>query len=297
VLRIIGVPVDSVGIAADAELRGTERAPDALRAAGVVTKLEAVDAGDLAVRITGRERDDTTGVLAWDEVAQTTTVVRQAVIEALHDGDLPIVLGGCCSLLPGALAGARDALGVVGLAYVDGHLDLYDGRTSPTGEAADMPIAVVTGLGPEAWCDLVAAPLCPADGVLLLGPRDRIETREYGAALPEDLGLSGEWDPDDLRDRGLARAGADAEVALTAVAEAFWLHVDVDVLDTASMPATDYLQDGGLIWTELAELLAPLAASDALVGVSVGCFNPDKDPDGQSAAWTVGLLAAILRPH
>jgi arginase len=49
---------------------------------------------------------------------------------------------GGCSLLPG-LAGARRTYGRVGPAYLDGHLDLYDGVTSPTGEAADMPISVV----------------------------------------------------------------------------------------------------------------------------------------------------------
>jgi arginase len=36
----------------------------------------------------------------------------------------------------------------VRLVYLDGHVDLYDGRTSPTGEAADMPLAVLLGAGP-----------------------------------------------------------------------------------------------------------------------------------------------------
>jgi arginase len=299
-LRIIGVPIDSIGIADGDERRGTERAPQALRSAGVVEALGAVDAGDLEVRITDRTRDHATGVVGWTDVSRTTAAVRAAVVEALSAGDLPVVIGGCCSLLPGALAGARDALGVVGLAYVDGHLDLYDGRTSPTGEAADMPVSVITGGGPDAWADLVAAPLTPVDGTVLLGARDRAEARSAGSIMPEDVPLSTELDPETLRDLGMERAGTDTEIALTTVAEAFWLHVDVDVLSTAAMPATDYLQEDGLSWDELALLLRPLGHSDGLVGFSLGCFNPDKcstpEAPGRSseAAALVTLLAEVL---
>ena len=70
-------------------------------------------------------------------------------------------MGGCCSLLPGALAGARRVDGRVGLVYLDGHLDLYDGVTSPTGEAADMPISVVLGRGPQAWVDAAGSTTDP----------------------------------------------------------------------------------------------------------------------------------------
>ncbi len=49
---IIGVPIDSVGRAG-----GTEHAPRALREAGLLEALGALDGGDLDVRIRGEERD------------------------------------------------------------------------------------------------------------------------------------------------------------------------------------------------------------------------------------------------
>ena len=56
------------------------------------------------------------------------------------------VLGGCCALIPGVAAALRDSAdGPLGLAYIDGHMDTYTTTTSPTGEAADMPIAMVAG--------------------------------------------------------------------------------------------------------------------------------------------------------
>ena len=154
-LVLVGVPIDCVGAPAPDEAPfGTELSPGALRAAGVTEALSGQDAGDLDVRLIGRDRDAETGVLGWPAVVEVTDAVRARVRDLVGDGRLPVVLGGCCSLLPGALAGARDALGSIGLAYFDGHLDLYDGRTSPTGEPADMPVAVVVGHGPAAWASL-----------------------------------------------------------------------------------------------------------------------------------------------
>jgi arginase len=136
-----------------------------------------------------------------------TDAVRARVRDLVGDGRLPVVLGGCCSMLPGALAGARDALGSIGLAYLDGHLDLYDGRTSPTGEPADMPVAVVVGHGPAAWASLVGAPVAAPERLILIGPRDREEAASLGSVLPEQLGIGEELTPADLRSIGPARAG------------------------------------------------------------------------------------------
>jgi arginase len=80
----------------------------------------------------------------------------------------------------------------------------------------------------------------------------------------------------ELREQGLAAAASELAERLDGAP--FWLHLDVDVLDEAVFPATDYLQPGGLDWDELAALLGPLSASTNLVGASLACYNPDKDP-------------------
>jgi arginase len=72
------------------------------------------------------------------------------------------------------------------------------------------------------------------------------------------------------------------------------IHLDVDVLDEAAMPATDYLMPGGLEWDELAALLAPLAAAPGLAGFSLGCLNPEKDPGGRWTDRTCELLAGAF---
>jgi arginase len=270
----IGVPVDSVGRSG-----GTELAPGTLRELGLPEALGARDEGDLAVRIRGEERDPATGIMASADVLDCTTAIRAAVAATIAAEERPFLIGGCCAALPGALAGARDALGApLGLAHVDGHLDLYDGETSTTGEAADMPISVALGIGPAAWVEAAGGAAAIPERTALIGFRDRAESIRDGMRQPEDMVrppvLAGAAE---LRERGVATAAAALAESLAA-AGPFWLHLDVDVLDEAVLPATDYLQPGGLDWDELAAVLAPLAAADALIGASLGCYNPDKDP-------------------
>ena len=151
---VLGVPVDSAGAPAGGPAFGTELSPAVLRDLGLAGRLAGVDAGDLDVRITGPDRDTVSGIVGWPSVGSVVAATRTAVTGLLADGRRPLLLGGCCTILMGAAPAARDALGRVGLAYVDGHVDVYDNRTSPTGEAADMPVAALLGRG---WPGLLAA--------------------------------------------------------------------------------------------------------------------------------------------
>ena len=290
----LGVPIDSVGLGSDG-LHGTELSPAAVRAAGL-DRLGWPDAGDLDVRIPDHRRDPETGVIDLRGVLATTTAVRSATADMLRRGDRPFLLGGCCTLLPGALAGSRDALGSVSLVYVDGHLDFYDGETSPTGEAADMPIAVVLGAGPAPWVERVSPiPVIPPGGIALLGYRDPDELNDLSDALARNR-AAGLFDADaaTIRREGPSATAAAALDHVRRGSDRVWLHVDLDVLDQAVFPATDYLMPGGLDWNELIELLAPVAAADELVGWSLSCYNPEKDPGGSDGRAIVAAMERLF---
>ncbi|MGH2992687.1 MAG: arginase family protein [Solirubrobacterales bacterium] len=287
-LTFVGVPVDSVGRSG-----GTEHAPEALRELGLPAALGGPDAGDLDVRIRGEERDPTTGIVASPDVLATTSTVRDAVAELVSGGARPFLAGGCCSEVPGALAGARDALGRIGLAYLDGHVDLYDGETSPTGEAADMPIAVALGRGPAAWVEAAGGASIAAEDVAIIGYRDKEESQTYGMVQPEELPGLTHLSVDDVRAEGPAAAGERAGAALPSDLPV-WLHFDVDVLDQDVFPATDYLMPNGLRWDELQPVLTAFASAPAVAGVSLGCYNPDKDPDRACGRALVDALRSAL---
>jgi len=271
---------------------GSELAPDALRDAGLGAALGSTDGGDMAARIVGQDRDPRSGIVGWASVSAATRTIRNQVSALLADEKVPVLIGGCCTLLPGALAAARDILGPVGLAYIDGHLDLYDGITSTTGEAADMPVAVAAGLGPAPWVEQVSAPLVPLDRLVLLGASDRDESAALGAALPEQLGIDPEVSPADLRSVGPGQTGY---AAVARLGDRYWVHLDVDVLDKREFPAVDYPNEHGLTRGELAALLPPLVRSPGMIGFSLACYNPAKDPGGGARLLTE-LLGAAFAP-
>jgi arginase len=288
-LDFIGVPIDSVG-----RDGGAEHGPAALRELGLPATLGGVDLGDLEVSIRGEERDPETGILASPDVLATTVAIRAAVAERIGEGARLFLAGGCCAELPGALAGARDALGSVGLVHLDGHLDLYDGDTSPTGEAADMPVSVALGLGPAAWVAAAGGPSLMPQRLALVGFRDQAESIEYGMRQPETIEPPSLQHPvEDLRATwpGIA---ATAVASILAERGPFWLHIDVDVLDQDVFPATDYLMPNGLNWDELDEVLPPLLTSPHLIGTSLGCYNPDKDAGDACGRALVEALSRSL---
>ncbi len=286
--RLIGVPIDSAGGAG-----GTELAPDAFRSLGLGDAFESVDGGDLDVRIRAEGRDPATGVVGLDDVVRTTVEIREAVRSTLESGEVPFLIGGCCTMVPGALAGAADVRDTVGLAHLDGHLDLYDETSSPLGEAADMPVAVARGLGPVSWVEAAGIPLNPAN-TWIVGYRDRAESQRDGMVMPE------EFDPPvnclstfEIRDQGLRQAGQGVADAL-ASSGGYWVHLDLDIVDPALFFANDAPVPDGIDWDELTALMSPLLRSTDLAGFSLGCYNPEKDHESANGRRIVEVFADIL---
>src|SRR5690606_18896614 len=141
---LLGAPWDSSGSG-----RGEAMAPRALREAGLAERI-VVDGGDAATAITSRERDPATGVRALPDTVAAAHALAATLSAGLgaYPGRRPLVLGGDCSLLLGVFANLRPGLGDVGLWFVDGHPDYFDGPRSETGETADMDLAILTGDGP-----------------------------------------------------------------------------------------------------------------------------------------------------
>ena len=298
VTQILGIPIDSVGAASPtASPFGTEQMPRALRDAGLASALAdggVTDDGDLAVRVIDASRDTSTGLVGWPSADAMTRAVREAVAHRTRAGENVLLLGGCCALLPGAVAGLRDALGPVGVVNIDGHLDLYDEATSPTGEIADVPIAALLGIGVSAMQPAmsgpVPGPVLGVDDVALVGYRDAEEAQQRGSVMPSDIGLTGTWDVHAVQ--------SDARTVALEVVDhlrtPYWVHLDLDVLDEKVLPATDYLMPGGLRFTELSRVLGGIVHDEKFAGLSVACLNPDKDPHGQCAHEVTDLLVDVL---
>ena len=272
---LLGAPWDSSGTG-----RGEVLAPSALRRAGL-SRLVDIDLGDVPTDVTSTERDEATGIRALPE----TVVAAHTLAAALRSGTTdhpnhrPLIVGGDCSLLLGVFAHLRAAVGDVGLWMVDGHPDFVDPRASDTGETADSELAFLVGDGPAALTDLAGStPMVKPHHVALIGHRT--------------AGL----DPDSTAE--LARLPREIHTGPDALAADFgiptWLHIDVDVLNQSVMPAVTYPQPNGPDFDQLSRILAPLAASPHLLGVSIADYRPDLDPDATSAASLVALVGQML---
>jgi len=281
---MIGVPIDSIG-----QVGGTELTPGVMRRSGLARAIGARDGGDLDVRITGTDRDPTTGIVGYPSVVAVTEGIREGVRASLERGELPVLVGGCCTLLPGVFTAFSELGRRTAVAYLDGHYDLYTGVTSPTGEAADMPLALLLGDGPAAL--IGDAPLVDPADVAVLGARDRDEAVGLGSPMPEDVGIAIDRDPSHVSSAG---AAAVADEVLAALEPPIWVHLDVDVLTTEEFPATPYLQPGGLTIDQVVDLARPIVRSGRCAGVDVTCYDPDMDDDGSSADRLVDLLARIF---
>ena len=280
----LDAPIDSSGRG-----RGEERAPATLRAAGLLERLGARDAGEIDARIRDPRREVGTGVVGATEVRRASKAVGSGVRDLLEAGERPLVLGGDCTLLLGVFSAMPDRSG---LWFVDGHADFLDGKSSPTGEAADMDLAILTGHGPPGLLERDDPMLEPA-AVVLLGHRPAEShpdvARENARLDPAIHALTAPA----VREHGPDRVGNEAAARL--VGRPAWLHLDLDVLDESVLPAVSYPQPLGLDWDEFVALARPLAAAPNLVGVSVADFNPDRDPGGIHAARIVEALVLLLQ--
>jgi arginase len=290
-IELIGVPYTSA-----ATPGGIATAIRVLRAAGLVESLkrgaDLRDGGDLEL-LGGTGLRGPSGLLNERALGRLVTATRHAVAGALHRGRLPLLVGGDCPVLLGALAAGRDDDRDPGLLLVDGHEDAWPPERSTTGEASDSELAIalgrVTGL-PAPLDDLV--PLLTPDRVAMLGPRDRRELDEAGVeSLDGAIALF--RDDVAVRASGAAASAREAVVTLAAGSRSFWLHVDLDVLRAEDFPAADYLQPGGLTWAELLDIAAPALADPRCSGCSVVIYNPDLDPERTSAARIVRFVSEL----
>jgi arginase len=289
-IAVIGAPTSAGAFAP-----GQEDAPGALRAAGLVQALGASDRGD-APRFRWRVDRDHPRSMNGDAVVDGAQAVAAKVEEALRAGDLPLVLGGDCTVGVGTVAGAVAANSEPRLVYLDLHPDLNTPETVPDGAMDWMGVAHMldvagaderlAGAGPR-------RPLLADEDLVLLGTGP-----EQCTAAERDAIAARE-----LRPIGVDRLRADpagaARAALqraTAGGRRFLVHFDVDVIDFSDVPLSENTGRGiGVGFDAALAALGVLVAHEALLGVTVTELNPHHGaPDGADVARLARALAAAF---
>lgn len=274
---------------------GVNGLPDALREAGLLRGMPFHYAGRIPVPSYNPLRDRPSGVLNPEGIRTFSLQLAELVTSTLERGHFPVVLGGDCSILLGSALALRRR-GHFGLFFIDGHADFYSPESEPSGEAASMDLALVTGRGPAVLSDIEElCPLVKEQDVVVFGFRDAQSAAQYGSPDVRQTAMQ-VYDLDLVRVLGAATAARQGLAALEASgSEGFWIHLDADVLHDNVMPAVDYRMPDGLWPGELTEALRVVLASPHVVGMEVTIYNPALDDEDRSAARVLaGAVTAAL---
>lgn len=285
---IIEAP-STLGLATD----GVECLPEQLLNLGLAKRIGARRAGRLVVPSKDPVPDAETGTLNARAIAAWSPKLADAVEAVLDAGEFPVLLGGDCTILLGAMLAFRRR-GRYGLFFIDGNADFFQPEAEPNGEGASMDLAFVTGFGPPLLTDIEGrGPLVRPEDVVAFAYRDHRDQEAYGSQpLPEELKA---LDLPAVRARGIKAAAREAVHHLTrAELDGFFIHVDADCLDDAIMPAVDFRVPGGLSWDELTTALRVALASGKAVGIEITIYNPLLDEDGSAGRGLADMLAATL---
>jgi arginase len=289
-IALIGAPSSAAAF-----LPGTEKAPAALRAAGLLERLqsagyEVTDYGDCAPRLFADDEEHRRARNLPEIVAGLNDLKTRAEI-AVKSGALALVLGGDCAQVIGLLTGARRYHKHVNLLWFDRDADLNTPATTPSGRIDGMVVAHILGKGaPELVRFWGEAPLVREPDVTLFG-LERLDPPEQEFLSKSPLR---HVSASEVQSKGGAAAASEALTHLHADVREFVLHLDTDVIAQEEFPAVNVPGSGGLRFEEVRAAFVEFVRHKNLLGLDVAQYNPDKDPDGSGAKKLVELLVGAL---
>ena len=289
-IAIIGAPSSAAAF-----LAGSEKAPAALRAAGIVERLESIgyevtDLGDCAPRLFA---DDEEHKRARNipEIVASLGELKPHAETGLKAGALVLVLGGDSTQIIALLTGARRYYKHVNLLWFDRDADLNTPASTPSGRLDGMVLASIIGKGsPELVRFWGEPPLVREPDALIYGLK-RVDAPEVDFLTRTPLR---HVYAEDIRLHGVGKSAHDSLAHLHADTREFMLHLDLDVIAQDDFRATNLPDSDGLSFAEVQSSLVEFVKQKNLLGLDVAQYNPDKDPDGSAARKVVGLLADAL---
>lgn len=287
-VRIIGAPMDL-----GQSRRGVDMGPSALRYAGLQARLASLgytveDMGNVATP-NREEHSAETSAKRLEAVTQVCNAVYLAGRACRAAGELAIFLGGDHSLSIGSVT-AMAADRPIGVLWIDAHGDYNTPETSPTGNLHGMPVAILTGDGPEPLVKL--GPRVPAvkpHQVVQIGVRD-LDAPERKRVLTSGIHVFTMRHVDEM---GMA---AVARHALDKLRHYEQIHVslDLDCLDPTEAPGVGTPVPGGLTYREAHLLMEILGDRGNICAIDIVEVNPILDRGNTTAEMAVGLVSSLL---
>ena len=280
--------------------RGVDMGPSAIRIAGLRDTLVGLDyrireMGTVVATDPERTEQQDVHALYLTEVESVCRRARDLVEDALERGCMPLVLGGDHSIAIGSVTGVsrfyarrRERIGLI---WVDAHSDMNTPGTSPSGNVHGMPLAVLTGHGPQLLRSLADRhPAVRPENVSMIGVR-KIDPAEREVVISSGVRV---FTMSEVDERGIAPCMEEAITRASAGTAGFHLSYDLDSLDPMIAPGVGTPVAGGLTFREGHLICEKVARSGRLVSLDMVELNPVLDAHNRTAQMAVGLIASAL---
>ncbi len=287
---LLGSPTSAAALAA-----GHEKAPQALRAAGLVERLQSLgysvtDMGDDPV-VTYQPDEETPRARNLPRVVKALEALKPRVEAAVKTGGLPLIISGDCSSALATIAGVRRYYRGASIVYMDRDADLNIPATSPSGCVDGMVVSHLTGRGAAEMVRFWGEPPLVRDPDVALFGVNRLDAPEEEMLSRFPIRI---FRASDIQRMGAVAAAEAAVERIHGGRNELVVHLDVDVIASDDFQATDVPGAGGLRLEEVRQALEVFAKQGRLVALEVAAYNPERDSEGRGARIVVDLIAAVL---
>jgi len=290
-ITLIGVPMDL-----GADRRGVDMGPSAIRYANLDEKLRALghavhDAGSVNVPDPATHAAGDSKLKYLDQIVTCAQVVARTVRDCIERTSIPIVLGGDHSIALGSIGGAANALGEIGVIWMDAHGDFNTGETTPSGNIHGMILAALAGYGdPRLVHATGEGRSVDPRRIAIVGARDlddgeRRLLREAGVHV---------YTMTDIDRRGISDVTGEALTLAGEGARGVYLSFDLDVVDPTEAPGVGTPVPGGITYREAHLAMELVAESGRLVGMDLVEVNPILDRQNHTAMLATELALSAL---
>ncbi|HEY6788453.1 MAG TPA: arginase family protein [Trebonia sp.] len=208
-------------------------------------------------------------------------LLHQAVADAVARAARPLLLSGDCPSALGAVAGLQRRYRDLAVVWLDAHGDFNTPAITTSGYLGGMALAMLTGRVPELCGDALRLRPVADTGVVLADARD-LDPAERDALAASQV-------------RHVPADPAAITSALGGLGRTpVYLHLDVDVIDSAQLPGLRFPSGPGPSVTQIEECLAAVRATADVAGACIACaWLPDRVSD-QATRETITRLARAL---